>query len=66
MVEEEASPGIQGSDGGHVLRGEFKVEDVEIFRDAFPTRRPGNRHHAALDQPALDDLRNRLLVRPGD
>jgi hypothetical protein len=40
----------------HILRGDFKVEDIGIFEDASTIGRFGNYHHSALQSPADEDL----------
>ena len=54
---------IQGGDGGHLVLGELKAEDVEILRD--PRWRGGLREEddAILQVPADDDLRRADIVR---
>jgi hypothetical protein len=47
---------IEAIEDLHILRGDFKVEDIGIFEDASTIGRFGNYHQSALQSPADEDL----------
>ena len=65
MIEEAARFCVQRCNRSHVFRAEFKIEHVEILHNALFADGLGNGHHAALGQPAQDDLRHGFLVFSG-
>jgi hypothetical protein len=66
MVKEAARPGVQSGDCGHLLRGEYEVEHIEILD--HPLRADGlrNRHDSTLYEPPEDHLSDRLSVGTRD
>lgn len=65
VIKEERLAAIHRRDAGHVGIGELKIEDVHVL--AHPLRANGllDDHHAALDQPTQNDLRDGLdVTRP--
>ncbi len=66
MVEEEAVLRVQRCDRLHVVLIKLKIENAEVLDHALLTNRLGNCHHAALRQPAQDDLSHAFTVFFGD
>jgi len=58
MIEEAARFRVQCRDRSHILRADLEIENVEIFLYPLLANRFRDCHHAALGQPAQDDLRN--------
>jgi hypothetical protein len=62
MIEEAALFGIQCCNCSHVFGAEFNIKNVEILSNSFLADGLGNRHDAALGQPAQNDLCDGFLV----
>lgn len=56
MIKEERLAAIHLADAGHVDIGELKIEDVQVLAHPFRANGLLDDHHAALDQPAQNDL----------
>ena len=66
VIEQQAFARVQTRNGLHLDFREFKVEYVEVLGHAFTPHRPGNDHHAALNQPSQRHLGYYLAVRLHD
>jgi len=62
MVEEQAFAAIHRGYASHLDVGKLEIEHLDVLPHPLGPHRLLNDDHVTLDQPAQDDLRDRLVV----